>query len=147
MELWRERGGIPLLTVVVLLLAVCLGAVITVATYRENQPEPAAPPDTVPVAPPLTITLDELRAELVAAGVPPASGDRVVEVLTDRGPVQVVLPPTTTVAPTTTTTTSTTTTTMPPTTTTRPPPVISVPSLDDILDLSRDDFTPGTTIP
>lgn len=146
MTLWQERGGVPLLTVVALMVSTCIGAAITVATREEAQP------DTVPA--PQTIELGDLAAELASAladelDLTPAQQHRVVRVITATGEgIEVAVPDPSPASPTVTSSppvTTTTTTTMPPPTTTTSP---RVPTVADLLDvLIAQDPTPPTPAP
>jgi hypothetical protein len=147
----REIGGRPLGTSVLILVAAVVAAFFAVSFDRqENQTSPTVVvPDTGPPTP--TITTDEFVAEIAAAvsdalDLPPGSEDRIVEVLTDDGqPGVIVVPSTSTTRPPPPPPPSAPRRTTTTTTTTRPEPIVSVPSVDDIIDLNSDDYVFPTT--
>lgn len=143
MTLWQERGGVPLATVVALLLAVIVGASVTVATYREQQSVPARIPAETPT--PQTIELGDLAAELATAladelHLTPAQEHRVVRVITATGQGAVIVVPEqfapsgSRTPPAATTTTVATTSTTTTTTMTQPPRPTIPRILGDLLD-------------
>ncbi len=149
MTLWQERGGVPLLTVIALMVSTVVGAGVFAATYREQQPERTIPP--VVIAPPTTvpgrtIPLDDLAVQLAAEldrlGVPERDRERIIGVVTDSGVGTVTMPPTTSTPPPRSTTTTTTTAPPPPSTT---PPRVTIP--DDLLDQFRDVLIPPAQPP
>lgn len=130
-------------------VAVCcmVFAMVYAGTIAQREPATDPPP---PQAGP-SIRLEDLAAELAAQlaselDLPPAQRDRIAEVISDAGEVQVVVPPTTSptpastslVVPSSTTTTTTTTTTLPPR------PTVTLPDLGGLLDSFRDELVPTT---